>query len=136
MLSSKFFLNEGGSKLKYAMEQFRMIYKAFVEDTKFCGEFDIPECPCTTKTIPTNLIYYADVQKNFHYSGFLHFYMNDFKFESIFNTPQKTLKKLKRCDGIITPDFSTYQDMPAALKIYNTYRMRAFGYWIGKMKFK
>lgn len=39
---------------------------------------------------------------------------------------------MRRFAGVITPDFSTYQDMPAALKIYNTYRMRAFGYWLGK----
>ena len=117
----------------YAMEQFRNIYKVFmVEGAKFCWEFDIPECPCTAKSIPTNLIYYTDIQKNEHYSGFVHFYMDDYKFESVWNHPQAALKKFKRCEGVITPDFSTYQDMPAALKIYNTYRMRAFGYWLGK----
>ena len=31
-----------------------------------------------------------------------------------------------------TPDFSTYQDFPEPLKVYNTYRMRAFGYWLTK----
>lgn len=33
--------------------------------------------------------------------------------------------------GIITPDFSTYQDFPLPLKLWNVYRMRAFGYWYG-----
>lgn len=117
----------------YAMEQFRNIYKAFmVEGAKFCREFDIPECPCTAQTVPPYLIYYSDIQKNEHYSGFVHFYMDDYKFESVWNHPQAALKKFRRCGGVITPDFSTYQDMPAALKIYNTYRMRAFGYWLGK----
>ena len=42
---------------EYAMEQFRNIYKSFmVEGAEFCGEFDIPECPCTAKNIPTKLI--------------------------------------------------------------------------------
>ena len=117
----------------YAMQQFRMIYKAFmVENARFCSEFDIPECPCTTKSIPSKLIYYTDLPKNSHVNGFVHFYMDDYKFESIWNHPQSALKKFKRCEGVVTPDFSTYQDMPAALKIYNTYRMRAFGYWLGK----
>lgn len=58
--------------------------------------------------------------------------MDDYKFESVWNHPHAALKKLKRCDGVITPDFSTYLDMPTALKIYNTYRMRAFGHWLGK----
>lgn len=58
----------------YAMEQFRNIYKAFmVEGAKFCREFDIPECPCTAQTVPPYLIYYSDIQKNEHYSGFVHF---------------------------------------------------------------
>lgn len=58
--------------------------------------------------------------------------MDDYKFENIWSNPQEALKKFKRCGGVITPDFSTYQDMPVALKIYNTYRMRAFGHWLGK----
>lgn len=51
----------------------------------------------------------------------------------IWNNPDSALEKLRQhqCYGIITPDFSTYQDFPVALKIYNTYRMRAFGYWAG-----
>lgn len=115
------------------MEQFRNIYKSFmVEEAEFLPEFDIPKCPCTAKGIPTNLIYYNDMQENRKYRGFVHFYMDDYKFESIWNHSKAALKKFKNCDGVITPDFSTYQDMPVALKIYNTYRMRAFGYWIGK----
>ena len=103
-----------------------------VDGARFFPEFDIPECPCTAKNIPTNLIYYNDMQENRKYRGFVHFYMDDYKFESIWNHPQAALKKFKNCDGVITPDFSTYQDMPVALKIYNTYRMRAFGYWLGQ----
>ncbi|MDD6276054.1 MAG: DUF4417 domain-containing protein [Clostridia bacterium] len=41
------------------------------------------------------------------------------------------LKVLCHFAGVITPDFSTYQDFPEPIKIYNTYRMRAFGYWLG-----
>ena len=116
-----------------AKKKFRNIYKAFmVEGAKFCREFDIPECPCTAEVVPPNLIYYTDMPDEGQCSGFVHFYMDDYKFESVWNHPHAALKKFKRCDGIITPDFSTYQDMPAVLKIYNTYRMRAIGYWLGK----
>ena len=34
--------------------------------------------------------------------------------------------------GIVTPDFSTNRDFPFFLRGWNTYRMRAFGYWYGK----
>ena len=119
---------------EYARKKFQEIYKPFlVEGAKFDLNFDIPICPCTAKKIPERLIYYNEIVKGKqHYRGFVHFYMDDYKFESIWNHPQAALKKLRRCDGIITPDFSTYLDMPAALKIYNTYRMRAIGYWLGK----
>ncbi|MBQ7705610.1 MAG: DUF4417 domain-containing protein [Selenomonadaceae bacterium] len=118
----------------YARKAFREIYKSYmVEGAKWDLKYDIPFCPCTAKDIPKKLIYYNEITKSKRrYLGFVHFYMDDYKFESIWRDPHKALKKLKRCDGIITPDFSTYQDMPAALKIYNTYRMRAIGYWLGK----
>lgn len=118
----------------YARKKFREVYKPFlIEGAKFDWNFDIPICPCTAKEIPSRLIYYNEIVKSKQkYSGFVHFYMDDYKFESIWNHPQVALKKLRRCDGIITPDFSTYLDMPVALKIYNTYRMRAIGYWLGK----
>ena len=88
------------------MEQFRNIYKAFmVEGAKFCWGFDIPVCPCTAKAVPTSLIYYTDIQKNSRYSGFVHFYMDDYKFESVWNHPQAALKVFRRCGGVITPDF-------------------------------
>ena len=119
---------------EFARKAFRTIYKSYmVEGAKFDLKYDIPICPCTAKKIPINLIYYNDIEKSKeNYYGFVHFYMDDYKFESVWNNPKEALKKLRRCDGVITPDFSTYQDMPAALKIYNTYRMRAFGYWLGK----
>ena len=113
----------------YAEKYFGKMYKPFmVAGAKFSGEFDIPECPCTAKSIPQYLIYYNQIPEDYKSNAFVHFYMYDYEFESIWNHPKSALQKLKRCSGIITPDFSTYQDMPAALKIYNTYRMRAFGY--------
>lgn len=61
--------------------------------------------------------------------------MDDYKFDGakgIWNNSAYALKVLCHFAGVITPDFSTYQDFPEPLKIYNTYRMRVFGYWLGK----
>lgn len=33
---------------------------------------------------------------------------------------------------MITPDFSTCKDFPGPLKVWNTYRMRAFGFWCSR----
>ena len=115
----------------YASKQFRRIYKPYlVEGAKFGNEFDIPTCPCNAKSAPKNLIHYADIDDKSQYEGFVHFYTYEYKFEDVWTEPYKALEKFKRCGGVITPDFATYQDMPAALKVYNTYRMRAIGYWL------
>lgn len=42
------------------------------------------------------------------------------------------LKILRHFAGAITPDFSTFLDFHEPLKIYNTSRMRAYGFWLSK----
>ena len=36
---------------------------------------------------------------------------------------------LKSFDGVITPDFSLYRELPMSMQIWNTYRNRALGHW-------
>lgn len=40
---------------------------------------------------------------------------------------------LRHFAGTITPDFSTNQDFPKPWKTFNTYRMRAYGHWLGRL---
>lgn len=40
------------------------------------------------------------------------------------------LDLLAKFVAVIQPDFSTYQDFPDAIKIYNTYRMRTLGQYL------
>ena len=105
---------------------------------------DIPYCPTTATILPKNLISYPDAktiynkhkhEKNFYVDAFVHFYIDDYKFDGvggIWNDSKKAFEILKHFAGIITPDFSTCLDFPEPLKLWNTYRMRAFGYWYGK----
>jgi hypothetical protein len=44
--------------------------------------------------------------------------------------PNRYLSLLRRFDGIITPDYSLYRNMPLAMQIWNTYRNRALAYWL------
>ena len=110
-------------------------------------ENDIPYCPTTAQILPQQIISYAEAKtiynkslkrgdKNFNLNSFVHFYTDDEKFDGkngIWFNPQKALNILSHFKGIITPDFSTYADFPEPIKIWNTYRMRAFGYWYGKL---
>lgn len=124
------------------------VWNAFmVKGAKF-SENGIPFCPTTAKEIPQALISYTEARaiynrqmkrgnKNFFVNAFVHFYQHDYKFDGarcgIWVAPFRAADILHHFAGIITPDFSTYADFPFPIKIYNTYRMRAFGYWYGTL---
>lgn len=106
-------------------------------------EYDIPLCPTTAKTLPNDIITWEEAKciykknyknNNFFYDAYVCFYLDDYKFDGpkgIWNNKEKVLEILRHFAGVISPDFSTYQDFPLALKLYNTYRMRLYGYWLG-----
>ena len=58
----------------------------------------------------------------------LHFYIDDYKFESVWTKPDKWLEVFQQCRAVITPDFSNYTDMPKAQQLWNHYRRQ----WCGK----
>ena len=60
----------------------------------------------------------------------VHFFLDDYRFESVWNRPNKALVALKSYRTLLTPDFSLYADYPLALQLWNTYRSRWCGaYW-------
>ncbi|MEW5985006.1 MAG: DUF4417 domain-containing protein [Chloroflexota bacterium] len=62
--------------------------------------------------------------------GAVHFFLDDYRFETVWSRPRKALATLAPYQTLLTPDFSLYQDWPASLQIWNTYRSRWCGaYW-------
>lgn len=57
-----------------------------------------------------------------------HFFLHDYQFERVWNTPNKYLNTLKKYKYVLSPDFSPYSDMPKCLQIFNVYRNR----WCGR----
>lgn len=57
----------------------------------------------------------------------VHFFLDDYRFESLWNNPRRNLDALLRIGCCLTPDFSLWRDMPLAMQIWNTYRNR----WLG-----
>ena len=57
----------------------------------------------------------------------VHFYIDDYRFERLWNDPHKYIDRLKLFDCMLTPDFSLYMDMPKAMQIWNIYRSRLIG---------
>lgn len=119
------------------------VWNAFMCNGAIWSPNDIPWCPTKISKIPTNIITWPEakeiykksirIDKDFKNSSFVCFYCDDYKFDGtrqgIWANPHNALNVLQHFQGIITPDFSTYQDFPYPLKIYNTFRMRAFGLW-------
>lgn len=70
----------------------------------------------------------ASASKNLE--QWIHFYIHDRNFERVWNNPKQYLGIFKRFDGVITPDFSLYRELPLAMQIWNTYRNRALAFWL------
>ena len=77
--------------------------------------------------IPEQFIGFNYAKTNTNHNCGVHFYIDDYQFERVWNYPERYFDVLALYDCIITPDFSLYCDMPMPMKIWNTYRNR----WIG-----
>lgn len=112
---------------------------------KGCAVWDIHDIPvCRTNRVekPDSIITWKEAvtiynkmiarNRRFRHPAYICFYIDDERFDGIngiwFN-PYKALRIIRLFAGIITPDFSTNRDFPEYLKGWNTYRMRAFGFW-------
>lgn len=115
---------------------------------KDCSEWDngIPFCKTLREEIPESLVNWKQAKsiyknkysrnKNFRCKAYICFYIDDFLFDGIHGIwfdYNKAIEIIKHFGGIITPDFSTYADFPVPLKAWNTYRMRAFGFWCSSL---
>lgn len=57
----------------------------------------------------------------------VHFYLDDYQFERVWNYPEKYVELFQEYDCILSPDFSLYLDMPMPMKVWNVYRSRLIG---------
>lgn len=59
----------------------------------------------------------------------VHFFIDDYQFQRLWNSPEKYMEKLAKYEAVLTPDFSPYSDMPLATQIFNHYRK----HWVGAL---
>lgn len=63
-------------------------------------------------------------------TGAVHFFLDDYRFESVWHRPNSAVKGLRKYKTLLTPDFSLYRDWPMMLQMWNTYRSRWCGcFW-------
>ena len=97
------------------------------------GKYGIPLLPKSSfrKEDLEDICFIAFNQINrdsgFHKDRLVHFFLYDYEFEKVWKRPEPYLSLLKPYRGVLTPDFSMYLEMPAALQLYNTFRNR----WCG-----
>lgn len=94
------------------------------------GQFDIPEI-LPVKEIPPvkEWIGFNYVLSDTDPEGKgVHFFLNDYQFERLWNNPDRYIEKLSRYAVVASPDFSPYADMPFCLQVYNHYRK----HWVAR----
>lgn len=102
-------------------------YNLLEYDPSRCeGIYNIPTLKKETH-IPNKLIPFNKMLSEKDKSNGVHFFIDDYQFERIWNRPAFYIEKLKAFDCCFTPDFSLYADMPKAMQIYNVYRSRLIG---------
>lgn len=77
--------------------------------------------------IPDSLIGFNYAKSAKEFDTGVHFFVDDYQFERVWNSPLENIERLKKFQCVLTPDFSLYMDMPVAMKIWNVYRSRLIG---------
>lgn len=77
--------------------------------------------------IPTDLIGFNYAKSSDNKKCGIHFYLDDYQFERLWNNPEDYVTILSEYECILSPDFSLYLDMPMPMKIWNIYRSRQIG---------
>ena len=95
--------------------------------TKMTDDFwQMPVIQCDDD-IPNDLMGFNYAMSSKNKDTWIHFFVDDYQFERIWNNPEKYVDILGEYRGILSPDFSLYLDMPMPMKIWNTYRSRQIG---------
>jgi hypothetical protein len=60
----------------------------------------------------------------------VHFFLDDYRFETVWARPERALEHLRKYHVLLTPDFSLYADWPLVMQQWNVYRSHWCGrYW-------
>ncbi len=83
--------------------------------------------------IPEWLVAYRDRIRSprFDFSrAAVHFFLDDYRFETVWSRPERALEHLSKYQTLLTPDFSLYTGWPLVVQQWNVYRSRWCGrYW-------
>ena len=96
------------------------------------NRWGIPEIPPTQPEIPACLAPFGQRIRTDQplTDTALHFFLDDYRFERVWTSPNRTLGHARRFGAVLSPQWSLYIDHPRAVQIWNTYRNRWMGaFW-------
>ena len=98
-----------------------------------CGKYGMPLIKKQNIDIDKiELLSYLKTKKedNDNKSKTIHFFTYDWNFENVYEKPEIALEKLDQYYALLTPEFSTYKDMPLAKQIDSVFKNRWCGaFW-------
>lgn len=98
----------------------------FVDLDRTEGKYQMPIIE-PENHLPDSLIGFNYALSSNNKNAGVHFYVDDYQFERIWNEPERYIEVLRDYDCVLTPDFSLYLDMPYSMKIWNVFRSRLIG---------
>lgn len=90
------------------------------------GQYDMPMLEGIDH-VPSKLMGFNYALSRPDKTAGVHFYLDDYQFERVWQRPYDYIARLSEFDCCLTPDFSLYTDMPVAMMVWNIYRSRLIG---------
>jgi Domain of unknown function (DUF4417) len=123
----------GGTRSSYRWEQLpgnfdKLNCRALWRSGNEWGIPDLPPAEC----VPNRLVAYT-ARKQIMYAkpgAAIHFFLDDYRFETMWNHPDRGLSRCQALGIALTPDFSLWPDMPPAMQLWQVYRNRWCGAWL------
>lgn len=94
------------------------------------GKYGIPKLdPCELPEI-ASWVPFNNLSRKTDKTDGIQMYVDDYRIGRLWQSPLRYIDGLRRAGAVLTPDYSIYTDVPAALGIYNHYRKHWLGaYW-------
>lgn len=95
------------------------------------NRWGVPDLPATD-WVPDELVAYNSRSEIAAAGGnaAVHFFLDDYRFETVWTKPVRPLSRIQRVGGALTPDFSLWRDMPLSMQLWQVYRARWCGLWM------
>ena len=93
-------------------------------------QLEMPTIAPYSGKLPRFLVPFHQARSSSFRQAFIHFYIDDYSFESLWNNPERYLPLMQSFEGVIGTDFSQMGNMPYPQRLWNCYRNRLLGQWM------